>query len=123
MPECEGDQHLRFFITTSLKNLDANFLSKTKTGKANLGKPEITDFDFPDRCGKVRFFTYKGCLMCDFTSNFRAVLLTTHYMDEAKLLADWIVITHNGRLFREGTLESLKRDLGLGYVLSIDLKV
>jgi ABC-2 type transport system ATP-binding protein len=36
-----------------------------------------------------------------------SMILTTHYMEEAEKLCDYIVIMHNGVILREGTLEHL----------------
>uniref|UniRef100_A0A915E7R5 ABC transporter domain-containing protein n=1 Tax=Ditylenchus dipsaci TaxID=166011 RepID=A0A915E7R5_9BILA len=49
----------------------------------------------------------------------RTVLLTTHYMDEADLLGDRIVIMVKGRVACNGSPEFLKNKFGTGYVLSI----
>ena len=40
------------------------------------------------------------------------IFLTTHYMDEAELLADRIAIIDRGRIIAEGTAEELKRLVG-----------
>ena len=40
-----------------------------------------------------------------------AVLLTTHYLDEADQLADWLAIVDHGRVVVEGTPEQLKAEL------------
>jgi ABC-2 type transport system ATP-binding protein len=39
-----------------------------------------------------------------------SMILTTHYMEEAEYLCDYIVIMDNGRILREGTLEQLLED-------------
>jgi ABC-2 type transport system ATP-binding protein len=36
-----------------------------------------------------------------------SMILTTHYMEEAENLCDYIVIMHNGTILREGTLDNL----------------
>ena len=47
-----------------------------------------------------------------------SVLLTTHYLDEADLLADRVVIMSDGRLRAAGSPLFLKRRLGQGFTLS-----
>ncbi|KAI1729462.1 ABC transporter domain-containing protein [Ditylenchus destructor] len=49
----------------------------------------------------------------------RTVLLTTHYMDEADLLGDRVVIMVKGRVACNGSPEFLKNKFGTGYVLSV----
>jgi ABC-2 type transport system ATP-binding protein len=39
----------------------------------------------------------------------RSILLTTHYMDEAEMLSDYIVIIDNGHIIAEGTIRDLRR--------------
>ncbi|MCZ7355641.1 MAG: ABC transporter ATP-binding protein [Candidatus Methanoperedens sp.] len=41
-----------------------------------------------------------------------SVLITTHYMEEADLLCDWIMIMNRGKIVVEGTSEELKKMLG-----------
>ncbi len=41
--------------------------------------------------------------------NGKAVLLSTHYMDQAETLCDRIGLLHHGRLVAEGTLEALRQ--------------
>ncbi len=39
-----------------------------------------------------------------------SMILTTHYMEEAEKLCDYIVIMHNGVILREGNLDQLLRE-------------
>jgi ABC-2 type transport system ATP-binding protein len=39
----------------------------------------------------------------------KSILLTTHYMDEAEMLSDKIVIIDNGRLIAQGTMHDLRK--------------
>ena len=41
-----------------------------------------------------------------------SILLTTHYMDEAEQLADYIYIIDNGKIVKDGEPDSLIRELG-----------
>lgn len=41
-----------------------------------------------------------------------SMILTTHYMEEAEYLCDYIIIMHNGVILREGTLQELIRGKG-----------
>ena len=38
-----------------------------------------------------------------------SILLTTHYMDEAEMLSDYIVIIDNGMIVAQGTIQELRR--------------
>jgi ABC-2 type transport system ATP-binding protein len=39
----------------------------------------------------------------------KSILLTTHYMDEAEMLSDYIVIIDNGHIIAEGTIRDLRK--------------
>ncbi|CEO96658.1 hypothetical protein PBRA_005262 [Plasmodiophora brassicae] len=49
----------------------------------------------------------------------RYVVLTTHSMDEADLLADRIVLLQHGKVAAQGSPSDLKRQFGIGYTLSV----
>jgi ABC-2 type transport system ATP-binding protein len=49
----------------------------------------------------------------------RTILLTTHYMDEAELLADYIVIIDSGKIIANGTMNELRKIVP--YELRIDV--
>jgi ABC-2 type transport system ATP-binding protein len=49
----------------------------------------------------------------------RTILLTTHYMDEAELLADYIVIIDKGNVIAKGTMNELRKIVP--YELRIDV--
>ncbi|KAF4573510.1 hypothetical protein EYR36_008028 [Pleurotus pulmonarius] len=52
--------------------------------------------------------------------NERTVIFTTHFLDEADLLADHIaILAAPGKLVAEGTPVSLKRELGEGYSVQV----
>ncbi|KAK1143856.1 hypothetical protein N8T08_005969 [Aspergillus melleus] len=50
---------------------------------------------------------------------FRTILLTTHFLDEADLLADYIAILSKGVLKAEGSSVELKHRLGSGYRIHV----
>ncbi|KAH8393111.1 hypothetical protein KR215_010716, partial [Drosophila sulfurigaster] len=50
----------------------------------------------------------------------KAILVTTHYMEEAEVLGDTICILANGKLQANGTPLQLKRRLGSGYRLKLE---
>ena len=54
-------------------------------------------------------------------TRLKTVILTTHNMDEADRLADRVAIIDHGRLLRVDTPEALKRTVGEGDVLEIEL--
>lgn len=55
----------------------------------------------------------------DWKNHDRTILLTTHYMDEAELLADFIVIIDKGNIIAKGTMNELRKIIP--YELRIDV--
>ncbi|HEY3094351.1 MAG TPA: ABC transporter ATP-binding protein [Nitrososphaera sp.] len=45
----------------------------------------------------------------DWKAKGRSILLTTHYMDEAEMLSDYIVIIDRGVVIAQGTIQELRR--------------
>ncbi|HVX02818.1 MAG TPA: ABC transporter ATP-binding protein [Nitrososphaera sp.] len=45
----------------------------------------------------------------DWKQKGRSILLTTHYMDEAEILSDYIVIVDNGSIIAQGTIQELRK--------------
>ncbi|KAL4460035.1 hypothetical protein ABPG74_003561 [Tetrahymena malaccensis] len=52
----------------------------------------------------------------------RAIILTTHHLDEAERLADRIAIMSKGQLLAVGTSEFIKQKFGVGYHLTLSCK-
>jgi ABC-type multidrug transport system ATPase subunit len=50
----------------------------------------------------------------------RIIILTTHYMDEAEMLADRLAIISKGRLQACGTSLFLKKKYGQGFFIEVD---
>lgn len=64
-------------------------------------------------------------LLWDYLSELKerkkTIILTTHYMDEADVLSDWVGIIDHGKLIAENTPEKLKESIGKGDNLSFKL--
>jgi len=53
----------------------------------------------------------------------KAIILSTHYLDEAESLCDKIGLLHNGRLVAEGDLQSLRRETNRQRLSDIFLEI
>ena len=49
----------------------------------------------------------------------RTILLCTHHLDEADILAERVLLLHRGRLLTKGSPLYLKNEYGCGYQLSV----
>ncbi len=82
--------------------------------------PEIVIFDEPeaglDPQSRVLVREYIRSL-----ARVKTVILTTHNMDEAERLADRVAIIDHGRLLVCGAPDELKRSLGAGDVLELEV--
>jgi ABC-2 type transport system ATP-binding protein len=50
------------------------------------------------------------------------MILTTHYMEEAEQLCDYIIIIDNGQILKEGTLKQLLAREGNGKIIEFTLE-
>jgi ABC-type multidrug transport system ATPase subunit len=91
------------------------------TAMAFLGNPKIVFLDEPttglDPSARRSLWTFLKQRRAG-----RVIVLTTHFMDEADLLADRKGIIVDGRLAVCGSSPFLKNKFGLGYNLSLSLK-
>ncbi|CAO4362439.1 unnamed protein product [Caenorhabditis nigoni] len=52
----------------------------------------------------------------------RTILLTTHYMDEAEKLGDWVFVMSHGKMAASGSIHFLKQKYGGGMLLTLVFK-
>ena len=49
-----------------------------------------------------------------------SILLTTHHLDEAEILADFVTIMEKGKVIVESTSKDIKKRYGSGYYLAVE---
>lgn len=92
-------------------------------GLALLTRPDVLYLDEPttgmDAEGRID--TWR--IINQLKSEGVAILLTTHYLEEAERLADRLAIMHRGEVGVEGTLQEVLADWGdrVSFVLPVDL--
>ncbi|MEM1601785.1 MAG: ABC transporter ATP-binding protein [Candidatus Bathyarchaeia archaeon] len=59
-------------------------------------------------------------LLSEIKGSDRAILISTHYMDEAEALSDRVGIMDSGKIIAEGKIEDLKRNYAPKSVISIE---
>ncbi|CAK9111354.1 Phospholipid-transporting ATPase ABCA3 (ABC-C transporter) (ATP-binding cassette sub-family A member 3) (ATP-binding cassette transporter 3) (ATP-binding cassette 3) (Xenobiotic-transporting ATPase ABCA3) [Cleaved into: 150 Kda mature form], partial [Durusdinium trenchii] len=98
--------------------LSGGMKRKLSVGLAFSGEPNLVILDEPT--SGMDPFSRRG--LWDFLKlrrQGRAMLLTTHFMDEAGVLGDRVAIMRAGTVQACGTADFLKRRFGCGYVLTI----
>lgn len=61
-------------------------------------------------------------LLLELKKRGKTIVLTTHYMEEAEFLADWVCIMDHGKIIREGTPEDLIKSIGGESVIEVDVE-
>jgi ABC-2 type transport system ATP-binding protein len=89
-----GGQRQRLAIGISLINKPSILLDEPTTGLDPNARREIWDI--------LKDLKEKSAT---------SMILTTHYMEEAEILCDYIIIMDNGVILKEGTLEQLLEDV------------
>jgi ABC-2 type transport system ATP-binding protein len=89
---------------------------------ALVGDPELLFLDEPTTGLDPQSRRQVWDIVNGFKSSGRAVLLTTHYMDEAERLCDRVAIVDHGRIIAEGPPRDLMTSLGGEHVLEIAVR-
>ena len=99
-------------------SLSGGMKRKLSVGVAFLGEPKFVILDEPtsglDPFSRRQLWDVLASLKDD-----RVILLSTHYMDEAEVLGDRIVIVSKGVMKANGTALELQREYHCGYLLKI----
>lgn len=107
---------LRRVARTPFRRLSGGEQQRLKLALALIGRPEVAFLDEPsagvDPIGRA----VVRQVVADLAEGGVAVVLTTHDLEEAEQLADWIVIVDHGRVVASGSPSDL-RSLGAGRTL------
>ena len=97
---------------TPFKRLSGGQQQRLSLAAAVIGRPELVFLDEPTAGldPQARHATWD--LITGLRAAGAAVILTTHHMDEAQRLADWIAIIDHGRLVVAGTPAELTGSAG-----------
>ena len=96
---------------------------RTNIGRALVANPPVLIMDEPT----LGLDVLSNRVILDFISRERtegkAIVLSTHYLDEAEDMCDRIGLLHNGRLVAEGTIDELRELTGVEKLSGIFLKI
>ncbi|XP_055908142.1 ATP-binding cassette sub-family A member 17 [Eupeodes corollae] len=100
------------------KNLSGGMKRRLSLGIALSGETKVVILDEPSSGLDVESRRELWDILLELRKS-KAVLITTHHMEEAEILGDTISILSNGKLEQTGTPLELKRKLGSGYILKL----
>lgn len=105
---------------TRVKNLSGGQKRKLSVGIAIIGDPKIIILDEPT-AGVDPYSRRALWSILQHRKHGKVILLTTHFMDEADILADRKAVISKGRLRCCGSSLFLKNKFGIGYHLTLVL--
>lgn len=101
------------FIDNRIENLSTGQMQRTSIARCLIHSPKVYIFDEPT----LGLDVLSSASIIDFMKNEKligkTVLYSTHYMEEAEILCDKILMIHNGKIIASGTPQSLKEKLGV----------
>ncbi|WP_459201705.1 ATP-binding cassette domain-containing protein [Methanococcus sp. CF] len=96
-----------------VKNFSGGMVRRLEIARSLIHEPEVLFLDEPtiglDPQTRSHIWEYIQKMR---TKNNMTIFLTTHYMEEAELLADQVAIIDNGKIIAEGTVNELKKIVG-----------
>ncbi|XP_073824278.1 engulfment ABC Transporter in the ovary [Musca autumnalis] len=100
------------------KNLSGGMKRRLSLGIAIAGDTRIVVLDEPSSGLDIQSRRELWDILLELRKT-KAILITTHHMEEAEVLGDTISILSNGRLQLTGSPLELKRMVGSGYILKL----
>ena len=95
-----------------LRQLSGGMKRRFQLAKALVHDPNIIILDEPTAGVDVELRHELWDYLRHLHKNGKTILLTTHYIEEAELLCEYVSIIHNGKVISEGTPSGLINDLG-----------
>jgi ABC-2 type transport system ATP-binding protein len=97
---------------TRTRYLSGGMKRRLEIARGLMTNPKVLFLDEPtlglDTQTRIRLWDY----IKQVNDSGTTIFLTTHYMDEADLVSDWIDIIDHGKIITSGTPSKLKNDLG-----------
>ncbi len=102
------------------KKLSGGYKRRVALAVATLGDPDVVFLDEPTTGldAHVRRNLYR--YIAGLRDEGKGILLTTHYIEEAERLSDYVIIIDKGEVVARGTVEEIIKIAGLKTVVLID---
>jgi ABC-2 type transport system ATP-binding protein len=104
-----------------VKTLSGGQKRRLALAVALLNDPELLFLDEPTTGLDPQARRHVWDIIAELRCQGKAVFLTTHYMEEAEALADWVAILDHGRIIAEGTPQDLIRRFGAETFLEFEI--
>jgi len=113
-----ADMGLKDHAKQYYKTLSGGLKRRLGIAVALVNDPEIVFLDEPttglDPLGRHEVWK----VIADLKKAGKTIFLTTHYMEEAEVLADHVAIIHKGKIIAEGTVDELIEKHGSGLMIT-----
>lgn len=106
---------------TYIKNLSGGQKQRLVIGLAMINDPLILFLDEPTTGLDPQARRNTWDILLELKRRGKTIILTTHYMEEAEYLSDWVCIMDHGKIIKEGDPHSLIRDLGKESLIEVEL--
>ena len=101
------------------KDLSGGLKQRVGVGISLVNDPDIVFLDEPTTGLDPKARREVWEVIAQLRKSGKTIFLTTHYMEEAEFLADYINIIHKGRIIAAGTTQQLIDSYGSGNILRI----
>jgi ABC-2 type transport system ATP-binding protein len=98
---------LNDFSGTNIRRLSGGQKQRVALAAALVGRPEVVFLDEPSAGLDPQSRQVVFDLIHELRSQGLGIILTTHLLDDAERLADWVAILDRGRIVAEGTVAQL----------------
>jgi len=107
---------------TYIKNLSGGQKQRLVIGLAMINDPLILFLDEPTTGLDPQARRNTWDILLELKRSGKTIILTTHYMEEAEFLSDWVCIMDHGKIIREGDPQSLIRALEKESLIEVELE-
>lgn len=98
---------LNEFSGTTIRRLSGGQKQRVALAAALVGRPEVVFLDEPSAGLDPQSRQMVFDLITELRTQGLGIILTTHLLDDAERLADWVAILDRGRIVAEGTVAEL----------------
>jgi len=110
---------LNFYANKLYKDLSGGMKQRVGVAISLVNDPEIVFLDEPSTGLDPKARREVWEVIANLRNKGKTVFLTTHYMEEAEYLADYICIIHKGKIIAQGTTNELINTYGSSSILHL----